>query len=193
MSRDYSPLSVDELEQLDLFLLSEVCQEDAVTVDTAHGLLTALIIQPHPIEAAEWLPLVWGEPNFVSAEQADQMRNLLLRMYHEIETTLRTRSNFEALAIETDEEEGVITSYDGWCAGFMLGTSIHEEIWQNLPQDIATLIVPMAAISLINDEEEETEIDEEEYAEWIELIPGAVMGLYSYFHPHSSQVNFNIH
>jgi len=26
-------------------------------------------------------------------------------------------------------------------------------------------------------------MDDEEYTSWVELLPGAVLGLYSYFHP----------
>jgi hypothetical protein len=39
----------------------------------------------------------------------------------------------------------------------------------------------MAQLALLNSDEE-PEMDDEEYESWVELLPGAVLGLYSYWH-----------
>ena len=55
-----NPLNDKEFHELDRFLLSEQCPDDAMTMDTLHGFLTAIVIGPEDIPMAEWLPLVWG-------------------------------------------------------------------------------------------------------------------------------------
>ncbi|HEU4376878.1 MAG TPA: YecA family protein, partial [Telluria sp.] len=55
------PLSEKEFNELDQFLLSDRSSDDAMTMDTLHGFLTAIMIGPETIMPAEWLPKVWGE------------------------------------------------------------------------------------------------------------------------------------
>ena len=49
------PLSEKEFDDLDNFLLSDRCSDDAMTMDTLHGYLTAIAIGPETIMPAEWL------------------------------------------------------------------------------------------------------------------------------------------
>ena len=177
-------LSEEELVELDDFLLSEACDDDALSVDEAHGFLTALIVGPKAVARDEWLVAVWGQPHFADEEQAKQMTDKLVRLYDNIEATLREGYPFEPLVVEEEEEGEIFEAYEGWCFGFMLGVEEQEEQWSPLPKDAQALLAPMGQLALLtsDEEEEEPDMDEAEYEDWVELLPGAVTGLYAFWH-----------
>ena len=55
-----TPLSDEELEELDQFLLSEAVSDEAMLLDTLDGYLTAIVIGPATILPSQWLPGIWG-------------------------------------------------------------------------------------------------------------------------------------
>lgn len=181
MSGDIIKLSDDELAKLDDFLLSEACDDEALSVDEAHGFLTALLLSPCDVVEGEWLSQVWGEPRFADDSQRDHLQALLQRMYGEIEGALKAGRDFEPLAVEVEEDGVDVVAYEGWCFGFMMGVESCQTEWDKLPKDEANLLAPMAQLALLHSDEE-PQMDEEEYEAWVELLPGAVMGLYGYWH-----------
>lgn len=182
MSTDFLPLSDDELAELDSFLLSDACDDEVLSVDELHGLLTALLVGPRQLPEASWMEMAWGEPRFADEAERQRMQELMGRLYAEIETVLQQGLDFEPLAVELEEEDGVeVIAYEGWCYGFMLGVETCQEEWDQLTGDEESLLAPMAQLALLNSDEE-PEMDEEEYEQWVELLPGAVLGLYSYWH-----------
>lgn len=177
----HQTLTEDELIELDNFLLSDACDDETLSIDEAHGFLTAIQLPPVRTVDAEWRQAIWGSPRFRDAAHAQHMEGLLQRLFDDITATLAQRRNFEPLVIETEEEGEQVESYEGWCFGFMLGVEQHEAEWDALPKTEQGLVAPMAQLSLLGSEEEE-EMGEDEYLQWVELIPGAVMGLYAYWH-----------
>ncbi|MGM0593982.1 MAG: YecA family protein [Pseudomonadota bacterium] len=177
------PLSEDTLTELDQFLLSEACDETTLAIDEAHGFLTAMLLAPIAREDEAWLSQIWGEPDFVDAAQRERMVGLMGALIDEIASTLSQRREFEPLVIETEEEEegATVESYEGWCLGFMLAQEQHPGPWQQLPKNEQGLLAPMAQLAL-QASDEEPPMGEDEYMQWVELIPGAVMGLYGYWH-----------
>lgn len=177
----HSPLNDEELETLDNFLLSDACGDDALAIDEAHGFLTALLLPPVNEPQENWLPKIWGEPEFLDAAQREQLTNLMQRLHDDIAATLAARRDFEPLVVEVEEEGETVEAHEGWCFGFMLGVELHTELWESLPKNEQELVLPMAQLALLYSEEE-MEMDEDEYLDWLDLIPGAVMGLYAYWH-----------
>ena len=175
-----TPLTEEELGELDEFLLSDAC-DDALSIDEAHGYLTALAVTPNLPAVGEWQAAVWGQPDFADEQQREQMASLLQRLYNEVVSTLVARRDFEPLVIETEEEGELLEAYEGWCFGFMHGVEEQQALWDELPQNEQSLVAPMAQLALLYSDEE-TDMDDEEYGSWVELIPGAVMGLYAYWH-----------
>lgn len=180
-SRPDTHLTEEELITLDTFLLSEACDGAALSIDEAHGFLTAIIAGPAQVAQKEWLTEVWGQPRFADAAEKQRLTELLLRLHDEIATTLQAGRSFEPLVVEVEEDGEATEAYEGWCFGFMLGVAQHQEMWDRLPRDEKMLIAPMAQLALLNSEEA-VAMRDEEYASWIELIPGAVMGLYRFWH-----------
>jgi uncharacterized protein len=182
MSADAPTLNDEELAKLDEFLLSDACDDDVLSVDEVHGFLTALQVGPQTMDEEEWLKLAWGEPRFADSAQQQQLLELMRRLYRDIEATLRAGLDFEPLAVEVEEEDGTeVVAYEGWCFGFMLGVESAQHEWDKLPKAEENLLAPMAQLALLNSDEE-PQMDGEEYEQWVELLPGAVLGLYSYWH-----------
>lgn len=176
-----TPLNETELAELDEFLLSDASHEDALSIDEAHGYLTALLVTPNPPADEQWLATIWDRPDFADDSQKEHMTALLQRLYNEVAATLQARRDFEPLVIETEEEGETLEAYEGWCFGFMHGVEEQQALWDELPQNEQNLVAPMAQLALLYSDEE-SEMDDDEYDDWVELLPGAVMGLYAYWH-----------
>lgn len=180
MTTAHSLLSDDELQILDTFLMGGNEPGERLLLEEVHGYLTASIVSQTPLPAAEWLTTAWGTPNFADADEEQYLTGLMQRLRQDIETGLITGQRFEPLVIEEEEDGEIFESYEGWCVGFMLGVADHPERWQNLSSQAEELLQPIAALALVGDEEA-PELDEEEFALCVELLPGSVAGLYDYF------------
>ena len=100
------PLSDKEFNELDAFLLSDRCGDDAMTMDALHGFLTALAIGPQEVPFAEWLPRVWGAtpedaPEFRNEKEAQRITTLIARFMNEVTMTFEVApKEFEPLFCE---------------------------------------------------------------------------------------------
>jgi len=174
-------LTDEEFSELDSFLLAADEGEDRLTVDEAHGYLTALTVGPDMTASDEWLEAVWGTPLFSDGASEARMRGYLLRMQQEIAATLSSGGVFEPMMLEEIDGDEVIESYEGWCFGFMLGVANQSHFWEELPKAEQTLLAPIAKLALLHDDEDENDMDDEEYDAWIEMLPGSVVGLNNYW------------
>lgn len=173
-----------ELTELDTFLLSDACEEETFSIDEAHGYLTALLITAPDTTIDEWSSTIWGSPNFTSAEHEQHHRRLLARLYEDVRHSLESNQPFEPLVVEVEEDDGVILeAHEGWCYGFIYCVEQYPDHWGQLNKDGESLLAPIAQLALL-DSDEEPEMEEEDYNLWVELLPGAVMGLRDYFQHH---------
>ncbi len=179
MSEQAVSLSDDELTELDVFLNSAACDEDTLGIDEAHGYLTALLLSSEGDQPASgWQEAIWGQPRFADDAERVRLTGLLEKLPGDILVALTQRTPFEPLVVESEEEGVVYESYEGWCFGFMLGLEQQWDVWQNQPDEVQELIIPIAQLALLWDEDAE-EMGEEEYDQWVELIPGAVAELFA--------------
>ena len=124
------PLSQDDLLKLDAFLHSSACGRDAMGLSRAHGFLTAAASGPEPLEAGEWLRLVFDEPVFADGAQAQTMLGLAMRLYQDIEVSLKTRDGFRpVLDFVRDGAAAVAVDASAWCQGYCSGMSLCREQW----------------------------------------------------------------
>ena len=82
------PLSDEELDELDAFLMAEGMPEEAMDVAMLDGFFTALAIGPNTLLPSRWLPLVWGETEsepmqFADDVQVQRILGLVMRMYND--------------------------------------------------------------------------------------------------------------
>lgn len=123
-------LSQSDLLELDGFLHSPACGHEAMSLSRAHGFLTAAASGPEQLEPGEWLRLVFDEPVFASAAQAESMLALALRLYQEIETSLKQPGEFRpVLDFVRDGAGTTVVDASAWCQGYFSGMSLCREQW----------------------------------------------------------------
>ncbi len=157
------PLSDKEFDELDQFLLSDRCPDDAMTMDTLHGYLTAIAIGPEDIALPEWLPPIWGEsgtsagPNFKHAKESERIIGLISRFMNEIIVTLEVApKDFEPLFCEHEYEGKTLLDAEGWCWGFWEGLELRAAAWDPIFQsNLAPLMHPLYLLGADEIEEDE--------------------------------------
>jgi len=128
------PLSDDELDELDRFLMSDATGEESMDIAMLDGFLTALAIGPNTLPPSRWMPVIWGgEMTWESEAQAKRMMSLVFRHANDILFTLRGYpDDFEPLLYEREHEGRKIPIIDEWCIGFVQGMALDEEAWRPL-------------------------------------------------------------
>ena len=54
------PLSEEEIDELDDFLMSDAVSDETMMLDQLDCYLTAIIIGPTTVRMQDWLPGIWG-------------------------------------------------------------------------------------------------------------------------------------
>jgi len=152
------------VDELDRFLMSEQCSDDAMTMGTLHGYLTAIAIGPEPVATDEWLPRVWGpepedEPEYRNSAQAERIRRLCERMLEDIVVTFAVApKDFEPLFCEHQWKGKPVLDAEAWAWGFTEGMQLRATAWQAMKDSPQAGL--LRAIYLLGAEE----IEEEELA-----------------------------
>ncbi|HZS81075.1 MAG TPA: UPF0149 family protein [Herbaspirillum sp.] len=183
--------SDEEFDELDDFLLSDRCAEDAMTMDTLHGFLTALVIGPQEIPMAEWLPRVWGsmdEPRFGSPREAERIIGLITHMMNEIVITFKVApEEYEPLFCEYRYEGESLLDGEAWAWGFWEGVQLRTVEWDPVfHSGIADLMRPIYLLGADELEEEEGRlVDDPVKRHRLAIeVESAIPHLYRHWLPH---------
>jgi uncharacterized protein len=159
------PLTEKEFNELDQFLLSERSPDDAMTMDTLHGYLTAIAIGPETIMPAEWLQRVWGDdddsaPKFKNSKEEERIVNLIMRFMNEVLVTFEVApKEFEPLFCEHEHEGATLIDAEAWCWGFWEGMELRPDSWDPIWQsELAPLMRPIYLLGADEIEEDELEL-----------------------------------
>jgi len=130
------PLTDEEFEELDRFLLDAEEMEESMDISTLDGFLTAIVCGPKTIMPSEWMRWVWdmqkGEdgPEFENQAQAQRILGLLMRHMNDIAQTLnQAPEQYEPLLMENPNDGDPIPILDEWCSGFMKGVELDYDGW----------------------------------------------------------------
>lgn len=155
------PLSDQEFNILDQFLLSDRCSENAMTLDALHGYLTAIAIGPEAVAPDEWLPAVWGPaaddvPSFKSDQEAKRIQSLIMRFLNEIAITFEAApKEFEPLFLEQTTQGKKLLDGEAWAWGFWEGMNLRAEAWEAAWE--APVAATLRSVYLLGAEEVEEE------------------------------------
>ena len=195
-SKLMNPLSDEEIEELEQFLLSEFVSEETMLLDMLDGYLTAIVIGPTTILPSEWLPRIWGPseddaPEYESVEQAQRILELIMRHMNGIVWTLQDNPDAFDPLLNSMTYAGDPREYlDGemWAHGFMDGIELCREDWQPLFDDPAAK-ESMRPIHLLGTRDPTEE--EKRLIRWpaerevlTKQIAGSVAALYRFWLPH---------
>lgn len=168
MSINVDPLSDEEFEELDGFLLSINCADDAMTMDVLHGFLTAIVIGPEHISVSEWLPRVWGSqapngPEFKSEAEQEHITDLILRFMNEISITFEVApKEYEPLFCEHEWNGKPLIDAEGWAMGFWEGINLRPAAWKPIwSSDTAALMQPFYLLGADEIDEDEAPLIED--------------------------------
>ena len=183
------PLNIDEIEELDDFMLSEDMPESAMDVSMLDGFFAAIVLHPQLIMPREYLPWVWDadegrdEPAFASLDEANRILGLVMRHYNSVLAAIG-QDNFEPLfGILPQEDGSEFFDAEGWCEGFMLGVSLFNEPWDAVFKHRPELVTPMVLLGTERGWEilEKSGDNKRATQEAYESIAGAVALLYDHF------------
>ncbi len=135
------PLTDEELDELDAFLMSDDTPDESMDVSMLDGFLTALVIGPNTLMPSQWLPVVWGESKdetmvWQSAEQAQRIMELLMRHMNSLVAIFQAEpESYEPLIYTNTHEGGSVDVIEEWCMGFMRAVELDAEGWKALLDD----------------------------------------------------------
>jgi uncharacterized protein len=158
-----SPLSDDEYAELDILLAKPELAGRAMDVSMLEGLITAVALSPNQLASTAWLPWVWDKAAGSAAstlDAGDTARAEALAQRHfeyMVEWLAKDPSSFEPIYACGPE-----WSVPGWCAGFVLGTSLDKPQWAALAVSHPEYVAPfkhLATAAELDDEAAEDAMD----------------------------------
>jgi uncharacterized protein len=130
------PLTDDELEELERFLLDAEGIDESMDISMLDGFFAAILSGPKTILPSEWMRSVWdtekGEdsPVFSGVDQAQRILGLLMRHMNAVATTLlEAPGDYEPLLMENTRDGDPVPVIDEWCMGYMKGVSLDLQGW----------------------------------------------------------------
>lgn len=133
-----APLNVEELEELDQFLLYDVDNDEGMTLDTLDGYLHAIAIGPQTIMPKQWLPKVWGEdtammPPMDNIDQLNHILGLVMRHYNSIIHGFEQSPPEVLPCWDTQQYDiGEFEDAEMWAYGFTEGVQLNRAAWKPL-------------------------------------------------------------
>jgi len=153
-----TPLSDEEFDRLDHFLLERIDEEadsmgkdeGVLDISELDGLFTAIVSGPETIMPSQWLPAVWGdfEPVWEDEKEFEHILSLMMRHMNGISGVLmQTPEAFEPLYLMREVEGDTFTIVDEWCEGYWRGVQLTQDYWDEGGQEMADLLVPILAFT----------------------------------------------
>lgn len=187
-----SPLSDDEFDELDQYLLYGIDADEAMTIDIMDGFLHAIAIAPTTLYPRLWLPKIWGTnqmtPPGESLEQINQILGLVMRHYNSIITGLECDPPEIYTSWNTSMYRGKeYDAADGWAYGFVEGMRLCWNDWQPLlkTKEGQAWFRPIALLGeddFVPNQDELTKTPARR-AKLALQIPDAIVAMYSFWLP----------
>lgn len=171
------PLHEADLARLDHFLRSAACGQEAMGLSYAHGFLTAVASGPEQLDPAEWLRLMFDEPVFENGAEANEMLGLALRLFQEIEHSLRNETGLRPVFDFVRDRAGdTHADAQRWCRGFASGFALFSERWTRRAR--GALHTPL---SLIFELSQLRSRPDAAYTRLCDALPAAAESIYRYW------------
>jgi uncharacterized protein len=190
----FLPLSLEELDELDDFLMSDDMSDETMALEALDGYLTAIVSGPIILKPSEWLSGIWGpseqdKPAFKTKAQAQRILELILRHMNSIIWVLQDNPDaYEPMVDIRLYKSQEYVDAEMWAYGYMRGVELCRAQWQPLFDDPhgLTVLRPIrlhVAGDLTSEEKllTQTPIQREELAK---QIPASVTWIYRYWLPY---------
>ncbi|MCY7389727.1 MAG: YecA family protein [Burkholderiales bacterium] len=147
-----TPLTNAEISHLETLLASPAFKAQAMGLDEIQGFLCAAISGPQTVKPEQWLPAVLGNPDYESADQAQAVKNLLMRFHAEIVADLQAAESLGLVLNLTDPsnaaDEGEY-DYSAWCQAYLDGVESSTVAWTDAgdENEINELLFPISLLA----------------------------------------------
>ncbi|MBM3163099.1 MAG: YecA family protein [Chlorobi bacterium] len=190
------PLSSEELDELEDFLLSDTHDDKSMTLDMLDGFLASLAVGPSLVMPDEWLPMVMdveggGAFSFASPEEASRITSLVIRYMNSVVSVFDDDPDgyeplFDRCMFDDPEEEALAVK--AWSLGFIIGMELRWDEWlpvfgSDEKEENAEQLLLAPVFLLSGTDENMPELNDEEREAWRDMIPESVAGLYRYWQP----------
>lgn len=190
------PLSDEELDELDQFLMSDDTPEECMDIAMLDGFLTALLIGPNTLMPSQWLSAIWGETeddpmSFKTQAQAERIVGLVMRMYNDrVQDLQEDIDEYDPLIYQSEFEGRMLPILDEWCMGFIRAIQLDPEGWQPLveaepEEEGGGLLTPMLFYGTEEgwDQLKENKALAERHQDFADAIGPCVIGMRDYWLP----------
>ena len=130
-------LTDDEFEEIDR-ILARIKGGEVPNVETLDGFLTALVVCPDLVKPSEYVEVIMqGESEdddlvFEDMAEAERFYELLMRHWNTINRAFRSKDFY--MPHLKENEDGIMPAND-WANGFLKGTYLRHEIFQEVARD----------------------------------------------------------
>jgi len=148
------PLTDDELNRLDAFLMERLSEEEensdtnrgVMDICELDGFFTALVSGPEHVTPSQWLPVIWGdyEPNWETLGDMGDVVGLMIRHMNGIANALlHYPEEFQPLFFEQKIGSQYYTIVDEWCQGYAKGVGLSAQAWQAADKEVRNMLIPI--------------------------------------------------
>ena len=185
-----APLTNAEISHLETLLASPAFKQQAMGLDEIQGFLCAVISGPQQVSAALWLPAVLGNPDYASADQAQAVKDLLLRFHTEIVADLAAGESLGLVLNLTEPANAAADGeydYSAWCQAYLDGVECSAAPWTEAgdENEINELLFSISLLAGDIDAKALKQIKPREMAELLiecrEDLPMLAVEIYKYF------------
>jgi uncharacterized protein len=182
----FSPLTEQEYEELDEFLLSIDTEEGICGISALDGFFTAVVSGPEMVAPSHWLPVIWGGDEdasvWKSEEEFQRIFGLMIRLMNSISATLmEAPMAFEPCFLEATLDGESCPIVDDWCEGYMKAVALHPEGWEEMPMAYEDYLAPMLMFSTEEGWNQLEQMGGEEIEFWQEQVAKAARRIHAYW------------
>jgi uncharacterized protein len=180
------PLTDEEYEELDAFLLAQENDDGIVCVSELDGFITAVVSGPEAIPPSQWLPVIWGgedqSPDWQSEQEFQHIFSLLIRHMNSTAATLmEAPMEFGPCFLEHVEGDQQYLIVDEWCEGYMKAVALHPERWAEMPLAFDDFLAPMLMFTTDEGFAQLEEMEQQEVEFWQHQIEPAARRIHLYW------------
>jgi len=184
------PLSQEELNELEGFLVSDKTSEECMSsLEMIDGYMTALVVGPEMVPQEHWIQYMIDPDNklekvFESPEAEAEISGLLLRHASAIAAQFESNPEeflplYEMFGYGESEEREI--AIEEWALGFILGMELSHKAWQPLfnQENAAMLAGPLFILGRVSDDYET--MSQEERDEITAMLDESIIGIHAFW------------
>jgi len=146
-----NPLSQQQKQMLNDFLVSESVSTGCLDYNAMHGLLTGVAAGPETLCNKDWMAYLFdSKPSYQSTAQQDEIEALINQLALFIQRNLYLNEDLAIPVSLTAAKSGEDNQLTDWCFGFLEAINLDEDSWfddESISDSVAELILPIGILS----------------------------------------------